>query len=784
MNVWVNGALALSNLTPSIRASTNVGAPVSYVEFTVNGPADFTSILFSADPSTGNRRNVVINGFEIDTPNAARVPQSPVPMNGDEHVNADTGNVALQWTAPLIGMASAYHLYAGTSAPGVKDAADSSSPYFVNATSLTSLLIPVTNSHLTYYWRVDVVDGLGNVTKGVVWNFRPRMLAFPGAEGYGRYARGGRGGAVVKVTSLADYESGQTPIPGTLRYAVEEATGPRTIVFDVSGLITLTRRITINTSQPYITIAGQTAPGKGICIRNFPLGLSGGRDCVVRFIRNRVGNLANQTLDGGGLGGCDHCIMDHCSISWGQDEEFSSRNGLNISLQRTLISEALNIAGHQNYSPGTRHGYAASIGGDTGSFHHNLLAHCEGRNWSLAGGLDGAGYYKGKLDIRNNVVYNWRSRTTDGGAHKVNFVNNYYKAGAATSHYKLITAEYEGFPGTQQYFMEGNVLHRLVSGVPTEITDQNTLRAISGTPNAGTGGNNAPAYVSTPFFEHYVTTHSAADAFRHVLCDTGCNQPVLDDHDSRVIQETRTGTYTYTGTGPYGGSPGLPNSQEDVGGWENYGNATRSTDFDADQDGISKEWEQAHGQDPTTANSNADPDNDGYTQLEDYLNFLAGPHTSTPKNVTTSIDLGQYGRGFSAAATYSVAGAVGGVVSLLSNQTAQFIPQPDFTGVGRFTFTVSEAGQSVTQTMQVLVTTPSSLPSPPTPEIASVQRSGANIQISCTSATGYHYRLLGSPSPLGPWQILDTKSGTGAPLSFTSPLSEPRHFFRIESSWP
>lgn len=145
-------------------------------------------------------------------------------------------------------------------------------------------------------------------------------------------------------------------------------------------------------------------------------------------------------LDGMGMAGNDNAIMDHCSISWTIDEAFSSRNAKSLTLQRTLISEALNVAGHPNYSAGTAHGYAATIGGGemsatlkVGSYHHNLLAHCEGRNWSLSGGLDGVGAYDGHHDVFNNVVYNWGGRATDGGSHEVNFVNNYYKMGPATT---------------------------------------------------------------------------------------------------------------------------------------------------------------------------------------------------------------------------------------------------------------------------------------------------------------------------------------------------------------
>lgn len=137
-------------------------------------------------------------------------------------------------------------------------------------------------------------------------------------------------------------------------------------------------------------------------------------------------------MDGMGLAASDHCIVDHCSISWSIDEAFSSRGARNIIFQRNLISEALSIAGHDHYRAGSAHGFAGSISGDIGSFHHNLLVHNAGRNWSLAGGVDQANRHAGRLDIRNMVVYNWRNRTTDGGAREVNFVNNYYKPGPAT----------------------------------------------------------------------------------------------------------------------------------------------------------------------------------------------------------------------------------------------------------------------------------------------------------------------------------------------------------------
>lgn len=223
-----------------------------------------------------------------------------------------------------------------------------------------------------------------------------------------RYARGGRGGKVVKVTTLED-----TTEEGTLRYALTVATGPRIVIFDIGGVITTTSRITVNSQ--YVTIAGQTAPGKGIAVRGMPVGLSGATDVIVRHLRVRPGRVSGETIDGMGMQGSNHCIFDRCSVGWTIDESFSSRGAYNITLQRTMISEPLNIAGHQNYPEGTKHGYAATIGGDVGSFHHNLIAHAEGRSWSLGGGLNDSGVFSGRLDIRNNVVYNFGKTTWESG---------------------------------------------------------------------------------------------------------------------------------------------------------------------------------------------------------------------------------------------------------------------------------------------------------------------------------------------------------------------------------
>ncbi len=439
------------------------------------------------------------------------------------------------------------------------------------------------------------------------------LPAFPTAEGYGRLASGGRGGRVLHVTNLND--SG----PGSLRDAVEQS-GPRTVVFDVSGLITLESRLIIRSTNSNLTVAGQTAPGKGICLRKYNFGLLGATNVIVRYVRVRPGNLSGTTLDGMGMASSDYCIIDHCSISWTLDEAFSSRGAKNITLQRTLISEALNAAGHKKYPPGTQHGYAASIGGDIGSFHHNLLAHCAGRNWSLAGGLDKKGFYIGRLDLRNNVVYNWKNRTTDGGAHEVNFVANYYQPGPATRWFYALNAQYGGFPGSQRYYFEGNVMPGHFG-----LTNQ----AAGRTANTERGGHLPTDYspwAQTPFFDSYVKTQMAEECYLNVLTDVGCNLPALDEHDQRIIAEVRAGTAKFKGSKT--DLPGLPDSQEDVGGWDNYPEVHRAANWDTDRDGIPDDWEKAHGLNPRDpADGSQDPVGDGYTNLEKYLNSLTGEYT-------------------------------------------------------------------------------------------------------------------------------------------------------------
>ncbi|HEX9150981.1 MAG TPA: T9SS C-terminal target domain-containing protein, partial [Flavobacterium sp.] len=528
-------------------------------------------------------------------------------------------------------------------------------------------------SGTTYYWRVDEVDAKGNTTLGTVWSFRPSQLAFPGAEGYGRFAIGGRGGKVVEVTNLND--SG----PGSLRDAVNQDNGPRTIVFNVSGNIKLASRLVVN--NPYITIAGQTAPGEGITITRAPIGLTG-NDGVVRFLKVRIGG--GTTYDGMGLTGANHSIIDHCSISWTIDESFSSRGAHNITLQRTLISEALNVAGHDKYPAGKMHGYAATIGGDVGSFHHNLLAHNYGRNWSIGGGLNGDGYYSGKLDIRNNVVYNWGHRTTDGGANEVNFVNNYYKPGASTVFFYALNAQHEGVgKGKQQYYFKGNLM-------PGYFDEKNQQKGRTST----ISHNETVSYetfVNKPFFESYVNTQSAKAAYKDVLSDVGANEPFFDKHDVRIVQETLDGSYHFKGS--KSGLGGMIDTQDDAGGWPEFVSEERPSDWDTDHDGLPNWWEEAHGLNTKSSKddfseTNSDADKDGFTQLDEYLDWMAKPHYFVKEGEQKELSAVSFFKGYTKKPVYTVSDIKNGTATV-KGAAIQFKSAQK--GLASFKITVKDA---------------------------------------------------------------------------------------------
>ncbi|HEY6166409.1 MAG TPA: T9SS C-terminal target domain-containing protein [Verrucomicrobiae bacterium] len=770
------GSNAMATVTPSLQVTNDNDIAFSF--FTVNAQAG-QPVVISFDPDhTGALDNVILNGFEIDRaapPGKAAV--VPLPADGDEHAfanndaplpgTASSGYLTLRWL-PGLGAVS-HDVYFGTNSNAVATATHAS-PQFKGNQAATNYFVTNLTSAATYFWRIDEVNATNGVTAGFVWRFRTRHLAFPGAEGYGRFARGGRGGIVIEVTNLLDYDTtlGEAIIPGSYRAAIE-ASGPRTIVFRVSGFIPLKRPCTINANGS-VTIAGQTAPGDGICIGNYRAGAGSSSDVIMRFVRNRVGDFCRQAMDGIGLSGCDHSIVDHCSISWTIDEGTSSRSAKNITFQRNLISEALNNSYH--YASGNtnlteRHSFAGSISGGISSYHHNLLAHNTGRNWSLAGGLTQGGQYDGYLDIRNNVIYNWKDRTTDGGAKQVNFVANFYKPGPVTTLFKLMRPDSGSPTDRQQYFVTNNIL----LGYYAESNNWSGIQ-VQG------GATEADVRVDAPFFPDYVTTHTASNAYQLVLSDVGANFPRQDAIDSRVISETRNGTYTYTGSKD--GLPGIIDSQDDVGGYPTNAYNTSNLTTDTDHDGLPDWWEIMHGLNPNSlpgdfSDSNGDLDADGYTNLEDYLNWLAAPHVVARQSGSVDVDL----RAFAAGLTdpvFAVFGPTNGSVLLLPDGfTGRFSPTLNFSGAASFRFTASD-GATLSNSVEIMVA--------PSLRLGA----GARIADDTFSLPGGGalnavcvLQIASNLSAPILWQDAATNLTTNGAFNFVTPIStnEPQRFFRV-----
>jgi pectate lyase len=409
------------------------------------------------------------------------------------------------------------------------------------------------------------------------------LPAFPGAEGYGSFTPGGRGGMVYEVTSLDD--SG----PGSFRDAVSQ--GNRTIVFRISGTIELKRPLRV--AQPFITIAGQTPPGDGICLRNYTLQIST-HDAIVRFIRSRLGDASRQQDDSISiLNGCKNVIVDHCSATWSVDEGLSTSGvDSNITVQWCLIAEALDSSIHSKGAHG--YGSLARANGPV-SWYHNLWAHNDSRNPRL-GDNYGNGTYP-TFDVRNNVIYDY-GNTCSGltqGIFTVNYVGNYIRPGPSS---KAKFPIHIGAESDIQFYLRNNVM------IGNDALTENNAKFIDA---LEINGKPQVLIVEKPFDTPPVAAVSALYAYKAVLAAVGACKPVRDSVDTRIINHVREGKGK------------IINSQEDVGGWPNLKSAPAPAD--SDHDGMPDEWEKAHGLNPNdAADAQADPDKDGYTNLEEYLN--------------------------------------------------------------------------------------------------------------------------------------------------------------------
>jgi hypothetical protein len=452
----------------------------------------------------------------------------------------------------------------------------------------------------------------------------PQLLAFPSAEGFGRFTQGGRGGKIYKVTNLNDAG------PGSLREAVD-ANGPRTVVFNVGGTIHL--KSPLHILNDYITIAGQSAPGGGITLRDYPLQISA-NEVIVRYIRARMGDELKLESDALSVGQGRNIVIDHCSVSWSNDETLSVTQrvepGLkhltDVTVQWSIVAESLNDAGHEK----GQHGYGSLIQGSYGarySFHHNLWAHHQSRMPRIGNYAKASDDPEGIiLDFRNNVFYNWGpGATTDfynwqpglergynmdpfygrpdnpsrfaAGADlnsnaitHSNFVNNWYQPGAATGGpVALYIRNASGKTHFAGNYMDGKL-----------VADQFSLVVTS----------QKPAIFKTPqpFEFGPVQTESAPLAYKNVLTFAGASKD-RDAVDLRVVDSVRNKTGN------------LINSQRDVGGWPEIRPGVAAPD--ADGDGMPDAWEKSQRLNSNDASDASLVGNGGYTNIELYLNSLA-----------------------------------------------------------------------------------------------------------------------------------------------------------------
>ncbi len=445
--------------------------------------------------------------------------------------------------------------------------------------------------------------------------------AFPGADGGGMYATGGRGGVVVHVTTLEDTRDKSTgqPMIGTLRKALQ-MDGTRTVVFDVSGTINLTSQLEITGGN--LTIAGQTAPGDGICIAGYPVVVRAS-NVIIRFLRFRMGD--QNKVEGDALSINDHknIIVDHCSFSWSTDECVSCYGNTNFTLQYCFITESLRRSVHVKGN----HGYGGIWGGTNATFHHNLLAHHDSRNPRFDHDFVNA-KCAGPIDYVNNVVYNWGGNSTYGGegtnrgagGRHINMVNNYYKYGPATSKKTRLVdptvacADNCGkSPGGTvepgKFFLSGNYMY----GSET-VTNNNWEGSTQPKSKAGVDTR------WTDKLTKLTNEQSAQEAYETVLAKAGCSLN-RDAIDARIVSEVRQGKYTYNGSN--GSTKGLIDSPSDVGGYPTIAEVHRADDYDTDRDGMPDAWEDEHGLDKkASADGKLNTLDEKYTNLEVYLNSL------------------------------------------------------------------------------------------------------------------------------------------------------------------
>lgn len=437
--------------------------------------------------------------------------------------------------------------------------------------------------------------------------------AFPGAEGYGKFTTGGRNGRVIEVVNLDGDES-----VGSLRAALNTpGSDPVTIVFRVSGTIMLAKG-QVKVARSNMTIAGQTAPGDGICIKNGYLKFSGS-NLIIRFMRFRPGDNAGLSdLSSLGNENSKNIIIDHCSLSWSNEESHTCYDNKFITVQWCILSESL----YKSFDSKGARSYGSQWGGQYASYHHNLLAH----NVSRSPRVNGARSHDtvAVCDFRNNVIFNWgKSGAVYGGELEVpapnaqcsiNWVNNYYKPGPATALPLLFASpSYESRKGAAKgyakWFFSGNYMEG------EDSLNNDNWKGVD-IKNVGTAAN---IKASKEFEVEKPGTESAQNAYKQVLAKAGAIFPKRDAIDLRIVNEVK-GKVEIGGSGAYGKNKGIIDSQKSIGGWTEL--KTRKVPIDTDHDGMPDIWEKVNRLNPHSADDRNQLAADGYTMLEVYLNHL------------------------------------------------------------------------------------------------------------------------------------------------------------------
>lgn len=544
------------------------------------------------------------------------------------------------------------------------------------------------------------------------------MRAFPTAEGGGMFVTGARGAEsmeVYHVTNLND--SGE----GSFRDAVSKSN--RIIVFDVSGMIDLDRIVSISGSN--LTILGQTAPGDGICFRGNSVKINGS-NIILRYLRFRVGSKLKDgsntaTQDGFGIPiGAKDIIMDHCSISWGTDENLSIIGTENVTVQWSIISEALNSSIHAK----GEHSYAGIWGGVNSSFHHNIIASHKSRNPKIGTSetvsmTPGYTDKETTVDMWNNVIYNWGDKAGYGAENgaNVNIVNNYYKAGPATPSGKRARI-FELSPGNKyqpkwsgDIYANGNYIDD-DSDTSVDVENAEAVNSDNWQIERKTGvyldekgvqtynkldeaGRNSYLNKDNLSFVSYMygkEIQTAQEAYESVLDGAGARMPKMDLVDSRIIEDVTNRTAPETGT--HGSSyllddpvDGIPEGQEslyDDRGYPIWQSETRSADFDTDGDGIPDTWEDKMGLDKTNPLDSLNLGPDRYTWLEIYGESLISDNTTDEEISVTDNGDGEY--------TLTVNDASAEITSFYNDD---FILKSDFGGAKKGQISGAENGDTI-----------------------------------------------------------------------------------------